>query len=212
MTTVGHEQVGTDLHTRPRWGPYPEGQWQHEETAQKGKRNILNLRSDQGANQPRPRRGDPIAKVGNHMGEEKPQESAQPEPAEERSKGKKATKPVAKQTVGAQPEDSKVTYLRLIAEQQMRPGEDSPLAKSSDKPGKSAATSHKKFRQTEGGRMNTTTRPQKRVTTSERNNHQCKTSIAIKSDKKTLLTQRVTTSRRKTQEKQTVEAPTQIWP
>ena len=45
----------------------------------------------------------------------------------------------------------------------MRPGEDSPLAKLSDKSGNSAATSHKKFRQTEGGRMNTTTRPQKMV-------------------------------------------------
>ena len=146
------------------------------------------------------------------MGEENPQEPAQPEPAGERRTGKKATKPVAKQTVGAPPQDSKSTYPRLIAKQQMRPGKDSPLSKISDQPGNSAATSHKKFREAEGGRMNTTTRPQKGLATSQRNNHQCKPSFAIKSNKKTLLTQRVTTSRRNTQEKQMVEAPTHTWP
>ena len=109
-----------------------------------------NLRSDRGPHQPRPRRGDPIAKVVNHMGEENPQQPAHPEQAGERRTGKKATNPVAKHTVGAQPQDSKSTYLRLIAQQQMRPGEDSPLSKNNDKRGKSAATSHKKFRRSEG--------------------------------------------------------------
>ena len=86
------------------------------------------------------------------MGEENPQEPAQPKPAGERRTGKKATKPVAKQTVGAPPQDIKSTYPRLIANQQMRPGEDSPLSKISDKSGNSAATSHKKYREVEGGR------------------------------------------------------------
>ena len=54
------------------------------------------------------------------------------------------------------------------------------------------------------------------MATSERNNHQCNPSFTIKSDEKTYLTQRVTTTRRNTQEKwrqrprseQRVEAPT----
>ena len=41
---------------------------------------------------------------------------------------KRLTIPVAKQTEGAQPQDKKSTYLRLIAKQQMRLGEDSPLS------------------------------------------------------------------------------------
>ena len=114
---------------------------------------------------------------------------------------------MAKQTVGAPPQDSKSTYLRLIAKQQMRPGEDSPLSKISDQPRNSAATSHKKFREAERVLMKTTPRPQKGLATSERNNHPCKPSFAIKSDKETLLTQRVTTSQRNTQEKQMFEAP-----
>ena len=57
--------------------------------------------------------------------------------------------------------DSQSVYIRHIARQQLSPGEDSPLAKLSDKPGNSAATSHKECRQTEGGRRNTTSRPQK---------------------------------------------------
>ena len=114
---------------------------------------------------------------------------------------------MAKQMVGAPPQDSKSTYLRLKAKQHMRPGEDSPLSKISDQPGNSVATSHKKFREAEGGWMKTTPRPQKGLATSERNNHPCKPSFAIKSDKETLLTHRVTTSRRNTQEKPTFEAP-----
>ena len=137
----------------------PKGWLHREESAQKGKRNRTNLRSDRGPHQPRPRRGDPIAKVANHMGEENPQQPAHPEQAGERRTGKKAMNPVAKHTVGAQPQDSKSTYLRLIAQQQMRPGEDSPLSKNNDKQGKSTATSDKKFRRSEGWRMNTTTWP-----------------------------------------------------
>ena len=56
--------------------------------------------------------------------------------------------------------DSQPAPRRAIAKQQMRPGEDSPPAKLSDKPGKSAATIHQKWRQTERGRRYTTTRTQ----------------------------------------------------
>ena len=110
--------------------------------------------------QPQPRRGDPIAKVANPMGEENPQEPTHPEQAGEGRTGKMATNPVAKETVGAQPQDSKSTYQRLIVWQQMRPGEDSPPSNNkSDKQDKSAAASNKKGRRSEGGRRNTTTVP-----------------------------------------------------
>ena len=46
--------------------------------------------------------------------------------------------------------------------------------------------------------MNTTTRPQYGWLYRKRNHHQCKPLFAIKRDKNTLLTQRVTTSRRNT--------------
>ena len=130
--------------------------------------------------------GDPIAKVENHKGEENPQEPSQPEPAGEQRTRKKATKPVAKPTVGVQPQASTATYLRLKAKQQKRPGEDSPLAKTSDKPVKSADTSHQKCRQSEGGRKKMTARPQNGVATSGKKNHQGNPSFAIKSDKDTL--------------------------
>ena len=41
---------------------------------------------------------------------------------------KRLTIPDAKQTEGAQPQDKKSTYLRLIAKQQLRLGEDSPMS------------------------------------------------------------------------------------
>ena len=41
---------------------------------------------------------------------------------------KRLTIPDAKQTEGAQPQDKKSTYLKLIAKQQMRLGEESPLS------------------------------------------------------------------------------------
>ena len=40
----------------------------------------LHLRYDRGQTKPRPRRGDPIAKVGNPSGEEEPLEPVDPEP------------------------------------------------------------------------------------------------------------------------------------
>ena len=52
--------------------------------------------------------GDPIAKVMNHMGEENPQELAEPEQAGGRRTGKEATKPLVQQTVGAQPQVQEV--------------------------------------------------------------------------------------------------------
>ena len=50
--------------------------------------------------QPRPCRGDPIAKVANPMGEENSQEPAQPEQAGEGRTGEKATNPAAKENGG----------------------------------------------------------------------------------------------------------------
>ena len=135
-------------------------------------------------NQPQPSRGDPIAKVENHKGEENPQKPAQPEPTGERRTGKKATKPVAKPMVGVQPQASTATYLRLKAKQQKRPGEDSPLSKTSDKPVKSAAT-----RSADNPKEDVRRRrldPKKGWQHQKRKNHQGNPSFAIKSDKDTL--------------------------
>ena len=54
--------------------------------------------------EPRPRRGDPIAKVGNPSGEEDPQEQGELEPDGGRRTGKKPRKPKAQQTVCAHPQ------------------------------------------------------------------------------------------------------------
>ena len=54
-------------------------------------------------NDPRPRRGDPIAKVGNPSGEEEPLEQADQEPDGGRRTGKKPRKLQAQQAVCAQP-------------------------------------------------------------------------------------------------------------
>ena len=109
--------------------------------------------------QPRPRRGDPIAKVVNHMGEETHRNLHNQSQPESEGQARRQRNPWPNKWWAHNHRHSKSAYLRLIAKQQMRPGEDSPLSKHSDKPGNSAATSHKKFRQSDGGRMNATTRP-----------------------------------------------------
>ena len=55
-------------------------------------------------NEPRPRRGDPIAKVGNPSGEEDPLEQGELEPDGGRRTGKKPRKLKAQQAVCAQPQ------------------------------------------------------------------------------------------------------------
>ena len=108
----------------------------------------------------------------------------------------------------AQPQGQPASTPKAHSEAAAEARRRSPLAKVSDKPDKSAATSHKKRRPTEGGRRSTTICHQKGLAKSESNNQHCKPSFAIKRDKKTLLTQRVTTTRRKTQEEETGEAHT----
>ena len=108
----------------------------------------------------------------------------------------------------AQPQGQPVSTPKAHREAAAEARRRSPLAKLSDKPDKSAATSHKKRRPTKGGRRGTMIRHQEGLAKPERNNQQCKPSFAIKRAKKTLLTQRVTTSRRKTQEEETGEAHT----
>ena len=55
-------------------------------------------------NEPRPRRGDPIVKVGNPSGEEDPLEQGELEPDGGRRTGKKPRKPKAQQAVCAHPQ------------------------------------------------------------------------------------------------------------
>ena len=54
--------------------------------------------------EPRPRRGDPIANVGNPGGEEDPQEQGELEPDVGRRTGKKPRKPKAQQAVCTHPQ------------------------------------------------------------------------------------------------------------
>ena len=55
-------------------------------------------------NEPRPRRGDPIAKVGNPSGEEDPLEQGELEPDGGRRTGTKPRNPKAQHSVCAQPQ------------------------------------------------------------------------------------------------------------
>ena len=55
-------------------------------------------------NEPRPRRGVPIAKIGNPSGEEDPLEQGELEPDGGRRTGKKPRKPQPQQAVGTQPQ------------------------------------------------------------------------------------------------------------
>ena len=190
--------MGADQHTWPIWWLYPEGQWQHEETAQKGKRTHTKPSFRSRTNKPRPRRGDSIAKVVNHMGEENPQEPAEPEQAgaKDRQEGHEILGPT---NCGSTTTGTARQHTQAAEEARRR----QPLAKLSDKPGKGVATrsSDKPKEDVQirwldpkmGGyiRKETTTNVNLR---------------SRSSDKKTLLTQRVTTSRRNTYEKETVEA------
>ena len=94
-------------------------------------------------NNPRPRRGDPIAKVGNPSGEEKPQESVYQEPKGGRRAGRKHKKtpgPTAsvRTTTGKVRQHTQGTW-RSSSRSQEKMG----TGKDSDKQGKSAVTSHK---------------------------------------------------------------------
>ena len=87
---------------------------------------------------------------------------------------------------GVQLQASTATYLRLKAKQQKRPGEDSPLSKTSDKPVKSAPPITRSANNPKEDVRRRLLDPKKGVATSERKNHQGNPSFAIKSDKDTL--------------------------
>ena len=65
----------------------------------------------------------------NHMGEENPQELRTTRVSWSTKESRQGTISVAKQMEGVQPQDSKTIHRRPIVEQQLRPGEDSPLSK-----------------------------------------------------------------------------------
>ena len=157
-------------------------------------------------NLPRPHRGDPSRRVRTIWEKRTHRSLENQSKLESEGPARMPGNPTAQQTVDAQPQGQPVSTLKAHSEAAAEARRRSPLAKLSDKPDKRAATSHKKRRPTEGGRRITTIHHLEGLAKSERNNQQCKPSFAIKRDKKTLLTQRVTTSQRKTHEEETGEA------
>ena len=102
---------------------------------------------------PRPRRGDPIAKVGNPSGEEKPKEPVYLEPEGQAGSIRKP-RPNSKCAHNHREvrQHTQSTW-RISRRSQEKMG----TGKDSDKPGKSAGTSYQEPRQTERGRRETTT-------------------------------------------------------
>ena len=94
-------------------------------------------------NKPRPRRGDPIAKVGNPRREEKALEPVYPEPDGGRRAGRKPKKVQAQQQVCAQPLGKQGSTTQGTWRSSRRSQEKMGTGKYSDKLGKSAVTSHK---------------------------------------------------------------------
>ena len=97
----------------------------------------LNLRSDRGQ-----RSLDPIAKVGNHRGEENPPEQGELEPVGWRRTGKKPRNVKAQQAVCAPPQGQQGSTPKAPGEAAEKARRRQGIGKYSDKPGKSVVTSH----------------------------------------------------------------------
>ena len=138
----------------------PKG-WPHrEEITNNLKEFRPNLRSGRGPHQPRPCRGDPIAKVLNHKVEENPQELRTTR-ANWRANDKiQVNDPSCEANSGCTTTGHEVNLPKAhnIAVDETR-RRQSTAKYQNVKQDKGAAASNKKFLRSDRGRMNTTTRP-----------------------------------------------------
>ena len=88
-------QRARPTNTWPIWWLHPEGQGQHEATAQRERKNTLHLRSDRGQTS-----RDPITVGVKRRWEENPPELTEPEQSGGQMTGKKPMKPLIQQTIG----------------------------------------------------------------------------------------------------------------